>query len=99
MSIWQLLVAAGVLTYVSRVTTTLLPAPEGRLAELIDRLPAPLFGGLAAVALVDSASGPGDLPVISALLGALAAARSRSLFVVLAAGLAAYGLAGWLVGF
>jgi branched-subunit amino acid transport protein len=99
-SIWVLLVVAAVVTYASRVVTTaLLPAPEGRLAELIERLPAPLFGALAAVALVDSASGPGDWPVLAAVLGALAASRTRSLFMVLAAGLAAYGLTGWITGF
>lgn len=99
-SIWTLLVAAAVLTYATRVATTaLLPAPRGRLAELIDRLPAPLFGGLAALALVDSARGFTDWPVLAAVVGALVASRTRSLFLVLAAGLAAYGLVGWTAGF
>lgn len=100
MTIWTLLILAAAVTYGSRIATTaLLPAPRGRLAELIERLPAPLFGALAAVALVDSASGPTDWPMLAAVAGALAASRTRSLFAVLAAGLAAYGLAGWLTGF
>lgn len=99
MSIWLLLVTAAAVTYASRVATTaLLPAPEGRLGELINRLPAPLFGGLAAVALVDSANGPGDWPLLAAVAGALIASRARSLLLVLIAGLSAYGLTAWLVG-
>ena len=82
MSIWLLLALAAVITYTSRAATTaVLPAPEGRLGVIIERLPAPLFSALAAV------------------LGALVATRTRSMFLILAAGLASYALAGWLTGF
>ncbi|HEX7098713.1 MAG TPA: AzlD domain-containing protein [Acidimicrobiia bacterium] len=100
MSIWLLLVLAALITYSSRVATTaVLPAPEGRLGVIIERLPAPLFAALAAVALTDSAAGIDDWPVLAAVAGALAAVRTRSMFLILAAGLVSYGLVGWMVGF
>lgn len=99
MNIWLLLVAAGAITYASRVATTaVLPAPEGRLGVIIERLPAPLFAALAAVALTDSAAGIDDWPVLAAVAGALAAVRTRSMFLILAAGLVSHALVGWLVG-
>jgi len=100
LSIWLLLALAAVITYTSRAATTaVLPAPEGRLGVIIERLPAPLFSALAAMALTDSAAGVTDWPVLAAVLGALVATRTRSMFLILAAGLASYALAGWLTGF
>ncbi|MFO7294284.1 MAG: AzlD domain-containing protein [Actinomycetes bacterium] len=99
MNIWLLLVAAGAITYASRVATTaVLPAPEGRLGVIIERLPAPLFAALAAVALTDSAAGIDDWPVLAAVVGALAAVRTRSMFLILAAGLVSHASVSWLVG-
>jgi branched-subunit amino acid transport protein len=98
MSVWLLLVVAAVITYGTRVAATaLLPPPTGRVGILVERLPAPLFGALAAVALTGSASGPTDWPVLAAVTGALLVSRTRSLFAVLAAGLAAFVLVDLLL--
>lgn len=70
----------------------LLPTPHGRLAQVLDALPAPLFASLAALALV----GEGDVPTTSALAataGALLGATRRSLGLTLICGIAGFSLA------
>jgi hypothetical protein len=82
---------AAVLTYVSRAAAlTLLPASQGRVLEIIERVPAPLFGGLAVYTLFGADLEVPTTPTLFAAGAALAATPSRSLLVILAAGLAAY---------
>ncbi len=86
--------AVAVVTVGSRVAATaLLPAPRGSLAELIGRLPAPLFAALAAVSLRGSDAGAGDPALLMAVGCALASTRWRSLLVTVLA-----GLTGFVVG-
>lgn len=93
-----LVLAAAVLTYGSRAAATaVLPTASGRVLEFIDRLPAPLFAGLAVFALVGSPASVPDWPTMAAAIGALVAAPRRSLGLTLAVGLAAYALVAWLV--
>lgn len=87
-------VAVAVVTVASRIAATaLLPAPRGRLAELVDRLPAPLFAALAMVSLTGSDRGIADPAPLLAVACALASARWRSLLLTVIS-----GLAGYLVG-
>ncbi|MDQ3738169.1 MAG: AzlD domain-containing protein [Actinomycetota bacterium] len=94
---WLLLVALAVLTVASRVLPmALLPTPHGRLAEILDALPAPLFASLAALAL----AGDGELPTTPALAataGALLGATRRSLGLTLLCGIAGFFVARALV--
>lgn len=93
-----LVLAAAVLTYASRAAAVaLLPQASGRVLEFIDRLPAPLFAGLAVFALMGSPAATPDWPSAAAAAGALVAAPKRSLGLTLAVGLAAYALVAWLV--
>ena len=83
-----LLAAAAVVTYLARASAlVLLPAPRGRGRNVISRVPAPLFGALAASALLGDGSRGVALPSVAAAGAALAVAPRRSLALVLAVGL------------
>lgn len=98
MSDWVLIVLVAALTYTSRATAVaLLPPAEGRILQFVDRLPVPLFAGLAIFSLVGDASAVPEPPAIAAALGALLVAARRSLGLTLIAGLAAYALADLVV--
>lgn len=93
-----LVLAAAALTYASRAASlTLLAPPRGRLHRTIERLPAPLFAGLAVLALLDEDAEVPSPPVLLAAAAALALTPTRSLAAILAAGLAAYAVAVWLL--
>jgi branched-subunit amino acid transport protein len=82
------------LTYGSRALPMIvLPPPSSRLRAALDRIPAPLFAGLAAISLIDSDGAVVSGPILLAAAGAVVGAASRSLIVVLLG-----GLAGYLVG-
>ena len=91
-SIW-LIIGVALLTYGSRALALVaMPEPPARLKAILDRVPAPLFAGLAAASLFDE----GDLVderTLVATLGALLLTPTRSLLGVLVGGLAAYGIA------
>ena len=92
----MLLLAA--LTFGSRaLALAVLPCPSGRLQTLLERVPAPLFAGLAAVSLVDAEGSLAAAPVLTATAGALGAAPRRSLPACLLGGLAGYALGALLV--
>ncbi len=89
-----LVIAVATVTIGSRIAArALLPAPRGRLAELVDRLPAPMFAALAAVSITSSDRGATDLAMFLAVGCALASTRWRSLLLTVTA-----GLVGFLVG-
>ncbi len=92
MSLW-LIGAIAVLTYGSRALALVaMPDPPPALRRILDRIPTPLFGALAAVSLIDE----GDLvdaPTLVATAGALLLTPTRSLLWVLVGGLGAYALA------
>jgi len=93
-----LVLTVAAVTVGSRVAAlAVLPAPSGRVAEVIDRLPAPLFAVLAVVSVVGTA-GPLDPGVLGASLGALASTPRRSLLVTLVAGLIGYAIGHALGG-
>jgi branched-subunit amino acid transport protein len=93
MSDWVLIFLVAALTYLSRAAATaLLPPAEGRILKFVDRLPVPLFAGLAMFSLVGDASAFPELPAAAAALGALVVTPRRSLGLTLVAGLAAYAL-------
>jgi branched-subunit amino acid transport protein len=93
MSDWVLIVLVAGLTYLSRAAAVaLLPPAEGRILEFVDRLPAPLFAGLAMFSLVGDATTVPDYPTMAAVFGALIAAPRRSLGLTLAAGLIAFAI-------
>lgn len=90
---WGLLSLLAVITVASRVLPmTLLPTPKGRLADMLDALPAPLFASLAVLALVGDGNRPSP-PVLLATAAALVGATRRSLALTLVC-----GIAGFLVG-
>ncbi|HET6781842.1 MAG TPA: AzlD domain-containing protein [bacterium] len=90
MSIW-ILVALGALTYASRAAAlVLLPDPPVRMRRFLERIPAPLFASLAATALFTPEGTLGSPALLAATAGALVAARSRSLLLILFAGLIGY---------
>ena len=85
-----LVVTLAVLTYASRAAAVvLLPPPGPRLAALLDRMPAPLFAGLAAVALIEDGPALAPVTTIAALVGALLVAWTSSMPIILAGGLGA----------
>jgi hypothetical protein len=87
---WWLLLAIVVITVGSRVVAlAVLPPPRGVVAEIVRRLPAPLFAALAALSIVNE--GPAN-PAILVAVGCalLAALRWPSLLATLVAGLAGF---------
>lgn len=86
----------ALITLVSRIAAVaFLPAPQGRLADVVSRLPAPLFGALAAYSLL-GAEGTVGVPLLVGVGCAVLAAPSRSLLIVLTAGLGGFLLADLL---
>lgn len=86
-----LLLAVAAITIGSRIAAlAILPPPQGALAVLVRRLPAPLFASLAALSITGTdAAATG--PILAATGCALVAAlRWRSLLVILAAGLGGF---------
>lgn len=99
MSTGLIVLAAAGLTYVSRLAAMVfLPAPRGWLAEVVERLPAPLFAALAAVSLLDDGQGLPPPPILAAAAGALLVAPRRSLLLTLVAGLGAFAVVTLLTG-
>lgn len=98
MSDWLLIALAAGLTFLSRATAVvLLPPAEGRILEFVNRLPAPLFAGLAMLSLVGEATALPEYSTIAAAIGALIATPRRSLGLTLAAGLAAFAIVELIV--
>jgi branched-subunit amino acid transport protein len=94
---WALVLGLAALTYGSRaLALVLLPEPGPRLRRVLDRMPAPMFAGLAIVSLVGSEAGPAPARVWIAAAGAMAASPARSLLVALGGGLAGYVVGGWV---
>jgi uncharacterized membrane protein len=92
MTLW-LIVTLAALTYVSRVLgLALIPRASDRVEAILERVPAPLFAGFAAISLVGDERAVAPPETLVAMGAALVAARSRSLLVILAAGLLGYGL-------
>ena len=92
MSLW-LIAGIGALTYGSRaLALVFMPEPSRQLRAILDRIPAPLFAALAAVALFDEGS-LADPRTLAATAGTIALAWTRSLLLVLLGGLLSYGAA------
>jgi uncharacterized membrane protein len=90
MTIW-LIIALALLTYVSRAAAlVLLPRPSERFEAVLQRVPAPLFAGFAAMSLVTDSRDVAPAETLAAVAAAVVASRSRSLLVILAAGSAGY---------
>lgn len=88
---WILALAA--ITYGSRaLALVLLPEPSPVMRAFLQRMPAPLFAGLAALSIIDAEGALSGPHVFGAMAGALIAAPSRSLLIVLVGGVAGYGL-------
>jgi branched-subunit amino acid transport protein len=86
-----LIVALGAITYASRAAgLAFMPRAQGRLHEILERLPAPLFAALAVVALVDDSGGLISVRSLVAAAFALVATPTRSLPVIFGAGLLGY---------
>ena len=93
MSLTLVLVIA-LITYLSRAASLVfLPAPSARLQRFLNRIPAPLFAGLAALSLTGEEGGPA--PIIAAVVGAVVLSRTRSLPKILAGGLLGWAVAKW----
>lgn len=93
MSDWLLIALVAGMTYLSRAAAiVLLPSAEGRILEFVNRLPAPLFAGLAMFSLVGEATVLPEYPTIAAAIGALIVTPRRSLGLTLAAGLVAFAV-------
>lgn len=89
-----LLLAAAAITVGSRVAAlAVLPAPQGAVAALVRRLPAPLFAALAALSLTGSDRGVSDPAALTAVCCAVLAARWSSLLITLGAGLGGFTIA------
>jgi branched-subunit amino acid transport protein len=87
-----LIVTIAFLTYASRaLALVFMPTPPARLTAVLDRIPSALFAALAVTSLVPD----GQLAaasIVSAAIGAVIAAPTRSLLLILAAGLGGYGV-------
>ena len=88
------LLAVAAVTVGSRVAAlAVLPEPQGGVARLVRRLPAPLFAVLAALSLTGAQGGATDPAMLAAVGCALVASRWSSLPITLAAGLAGFATA------
>jgi branched-subunit amino acid transport protein len=86
-----LILVLGAITYASRAAgLALLPRARGRLEEILERLPAPIFAALAVVALVDDSGALISVRALVAVGFALVATPTRSLPVIFGAGLVGY---------
>ena len=86
-----LILIAAALTYGSRaLSLAFLPEPPRRIRQILDRVPAPLFAGLAVTSLIEEGGVP--IEAWGAALGALAAAPARSLLWALVGGGVGYAL-------
>jgi branched-subunit amino acid transport protein len=93
---WALLIGLALVTLASRVVPlALLPAPRGRVAQILDALPAPLFASLAALALVGDGAAP-SVPALAGGAAALVGATRRSLGLTLGCGIVGFALASAL---
>lgn len=93
---WALLVALAALTIASRVLPlALLPTPRGRVAAVLEALPAPLFASLAILSLLGDGARP-SAPALAATAGAALGAARRSLLLALVCGIGGFLLTGWL---
>ncbi|HEX2025944.1 MAG TPA: AzlD domain-containing protein [Actinomycetota bacterium] len=93
-----LIIGLALLTYVSRaVAMVFMPDPPERMRVVLDRIPAPLFAGLAATSLIQDGRLADPSTLTAAAFGVLAT-PTRSLLWVLLAGLAGYGLGAVLFG-
>lgn len=88
---WPLVALLGLITYISRAAAlALLPSlPEG-VRVFLDRMPVPLFAGLAAHSLVQAGGVVVDAPTLAAAAAAVVVSPLRSLPICLVAGVIAY---------
>lgn len=88
--------ALAAITYGSRAAAVLfLPPPPARFQKILERIPAPLFAGLATLSLITPNGSLVDTPTLAAALGGLVMTPLRSLFLCLAGGLVAYAVASF----
>jgi branched-subunit amino acid transport protein len=86
-----LLISLAAITYGSRAAAlAFLPRPPRALEVRLDRIPAPLFAGLAALSVIGPDRSPAPAPVVCAAAGALLLAPRRSLLLALAGGTIGY---------
>ena len=94
----ELVLVIAAITYGSRaLAMAVLPPMPPRSARVLDRMPAPLFAGLAAQALVGPGGEIAAPEVFAAAGGALLISPLRSLPACLVGGLAAWVVAGLFV--
>ncbi len=93
MTLWGI-VALAAITYGSRaLALAVLPKPSERIQHLLERVPPPLFAGLAALSLFDEDGVLASAPTLGALCGAILASPFRSLPASLVG-----GAIGYLIG-
>lgn len=93
-----LVLAAAALTYTSRAAAlTVLPPPSRIVAPVIERIPAPLFAGLAVLTLLGPGLDTPSTPVLIAATAAAIATLTRSLATIVATGITAYAAALWIL--
>jgi branched-subunit amino acid transport protein len=94
----ELVLVIAAITYGTRaLALAFLPPMPARLARVLERMPAPLFAGLAAQALVGPGGDVATPEVLAAAGGALLFSPLRSLPACLLAGTAAWIVAGALL--
>lgn len=88
---WPLLIGLALLTYGSRaLALACMPPVPPRARHVLDRMPAALFAGLAAQALVAPGGAVAEPGVLAAAAGAVVVAPLRSLPACLVAGIGAF---------
>lgn len=93
-----LILAIAIITYLSRAASiVLLPSSSPRLRQVLNRVPAPLFAGLAALSLTGGEGHVAALPTLTAITGALLLSPSRSLLRVLTSGLIGWSIGQWVL--
>ena len=91
---WELVLVIGAITFVSRaISLVVLPQLPARVRQVLDRMPAAIFAGLAAHSLVVPGGGLADIHTLAAAAGALIVAPLRSLLVCVVCGLVGYVVA------
>ena len=91
--------AVAAITDGSRLSAmVLLPRPSARLEAILARIPAAIFASLATLSLITPERQLVGAPILIATAAAILVAPRRSFALCLAAGIAGYATAAWLLG-
>jgi branched-subunit amino acid transport protein len=103
MSIWLLIVGAGLATFGARALFSVLPGSwhlPASVQDLLEYVPAAVFAALAAPGLLEGGGASTPVPssskVLASVIGAYVAWHTKNLLLVLVVGMVVYWLDMWV---